>query len=634
MVKITDPDSLTITLSGTGLGTTADVYLNTSTLKIQLAPGFAIDSVDGVSEQCIYSFIKEAWLSRIKYVFDTGTSGSGIASGEIRLNNSTPASVTSLFVNETNASGKSAVNWLASLSTGSRVRVFRRSVTTTYAEYTVSGSITDSGTYRTIPVTYVGSSGSFSDGQDIYFSIPSSFPAYPFPMEAISAAAGIYELRSGWDWADSTTRNLIKDGGWSLYDSTNTTILERWMNVKSLGSMGGSDQPYYWQVDTATASTTNTINPGVVNQAVKIYGGASNGNIDYRDFFKIALREQGKIYAEYDLLTEQAIAQLQAQSYSFPLSNSTDLKITAEDTDIDANSDNTPDVAPYSGMSITYLVGTGFQAWANSTVYAANAVVSSGGRWYITTAGGTSSGTSVSNDVGVTWSSYSGERAVGASYYPFNIIVDGNSASKAEVYEFLQWSLRRPGDIDAGSGTRNGKVADLLAAFVGDRLVTETGVYVDDWTAEDPNNINSEITYTDVNNVERTPPNPDYISQGNITTNTTLQNDAAARYWMYFTNPTGTSGDEFGTSGAIIVNDNSGNPITGLIAGRSSISFTFGYDTNTQGSRTAGTDANVTVVAIGADGAQYVVTTGTVTRSLTNNFSLNAGTERNYSDPT
>lgn len=633
MPKIIDPDDLTISLDGTGLGTTADIYINTSTKKIQLAPGFAIASTDGVAEQCIYSFIKEAWLSRIKYTFDTGTTASGIASGQIRLNNATPSAATSLFVNETNASGKSAVNWLASLSTGSRIRVFGRTVTTTYAEYTVSGTITDNGAYRTIPVTFVGSSGTFTAAQNIYLSIPSTFPAFPFPMEAISAAAGIYELRSGWDWADSTTRNLIKDGGWSLYDSTNTTILERWMNIKSLGSMGGSDQPYFWQVNSATAATTNTINPGVVNQPVKIYGGPSNGNIDYRNFFKVALREQGKIYAEYDLLTEQAISQLQAQSYSFPLSNSTDLKVIVSDTGIDANSDNTADVAPYSGMSITYLSGTGFQAWANATVYAANSVVSSAGRWYITTAGGTSSGTSVSNDTGVTWTSYTGERLIGATYYPFNIIVAGNAGTKINVHEFLQWSLRRPGDIDAGSGTRNGKVAALLSTFVGDRIVTGRGVYIDNWTPTDPNNINSEVTYTDANNVQRTPPNPNYISQGTIAVSATLQNDPASRFWMYFTDPTGTAGDEFGTGGALLVNDNSGNPITGLVAGRSSIPFTFGYDTNVQGGRTSGTDANVTIVAIGADGAQYAVTSGPITRSITNPFTLTAGTERNYLDP-
>jgi hypothetical protein len=625
MVKIVDPDDLTLTLTDSGLGTTADIYYNTSTFKIKMTPGLAIDAVDGISEQCAFSFTKEAWLARIKFLFDTGTT-SGPSSGDLRLNNAAPASVTNIFVNETNASGKSATALLGQITNGSKIRVFKQSDPTVYAEYT-AGTVTDNGTDRTIPVTYVAHNGTFSNNDPLYLSVPSPFAALKFPFEAISAAAGIFELRNGWDWNDSTTRNVIKDGGWTLYSSDNSTVLERWMNVKSLGSIDNpaSDQPYFWQVDSSTATVTDTINPGPVNQAVKIFGGPSNGNFDYRNFFAIALREQGKTYDYYDLLTEQAITQLQAQSYSFPLSNSTDLKITAADTDIDANSDDTADVAPYSGMSITYLAGTGFTAWTNATVYSANAVVSSAGRWYITTAGGTSSGTGVADDSGVTWVAYTGERELEntGSYYPYNVIVDANNGTTVDAYEFIQWQLRRTGDIDAGAGTRDGLVADELASFVGDRLVTTLGVYVDDWTPTDVNNITNEITYTDANGNSRTPTNPDFVSQGVISFNDNLQNDDDAYYWMYF-----TSG--FGTTSAIIVNDNSGNPIQGFVGGEASKAFDFDYDNNSQGGRTPSTNAAVTVVAIGTDTAQYVVGTGTITRSTTNPISLTAGTERNY----
>jgi hypothetical protein len=60
--------------------------------------------------------------------------------------------------------------------------------------------------------------------------------------------------------------------------------------------------------------------------------------------------------------------------------------------------------------------------------------------------------------------------------------------------------------------------------------------------------------------------------------------------------------------------------------------FTFDYDNNTQGGRTAGTDANVTVVAIGLDTAQYVAAEGTITRATGQNISLVAPLERNYSN--
>ena len=98
---------------------------------------------------------------------------------------------------------------------------------------------------------------------------------------------------------------------------------------------------------------------------------------------------------------------------------------------------------------------------------------------------------------------------------------------------------------------------------------------------------------------------------------------------MFFTS-IGTSA--YGTSAAILVNDANGNSITGA-ASASSISWTFDYDGNTQGGRTPGTNAAVTVVAIGLQTAQYVRTTSTITRAVNQSISLVASLERNYSNP-
>lgn len=87
---------------------------------------------------------------------------------------------------------------------------------------------------------------------------------------------------------------------------------------------------------------------------------------------------------------------------------------------------------------------------------------------------------------------------------------------------------------------------------------------------------------------------------------------------------------------AIIVNDNDGNPITGTIPaavnGVSTRSFTFDYDNNAQGERTAGQgDAAVTIRAIGFSTAAFVETSGTIGQTG-NAFSLVAALERNYSN--
>lgn len=99
---------------------------------------------------------------------------------------------------------------------------------------------------------------------------------------------------------------------------------------------------------------------------------------------------------------------------------------------------------------------------------------------------------------------------------------------------------------------------------------------------------------------------------------------------MFFTtNPAG----DFGTSTAVLVDDNAGVDITGPVSGQTSISFSFDYDGNVQGGRTAGTDADITIVAIGLDGTQHVIATGTITRNTGLNFSVVGPLERNYSNP-
>lgn len=73
--------------------------------------------------------------------------------------------------------------------------------------------------------------------------------------------------------------------------------------------------------------------------------------------------------------------------------------------------------------------------------------------------------------------------------------------------------------------------------------------------------------------------------------------------------------------------------ISELVSGASSKTFTFAYDTNVQKrNASSGTNAPVTVVAIGLGTAQYVRATGTITRSTSNTVSLAGALERNYSN--
>ena len=208
-------------------------------------------------------------------------------------------------------------------------------------------------------------------------------------------------------------------------------------------------------------------------------------------------------------------------------------------------------------------------------------------------------------------------RSIGGVSRNFGVVVDSNNGTAEQIYEFVQYSLRQASDIDDGAGTEVGTLADSLMGFVGDTLKTQD-VFIDNFQPNDTN----RLTFTDTGGIERTFP---FVAAGTLSFNSNLVNDSDAIYRVFL-----SSG--FGTGSALIANNNAGNPISGNIGGSSSISFDFDYDGNTQGGRTAGTDAEVIVVAIGLGSAQYVSATATIGRAAGQNISLVAPLERNYNN--
>lgn len=440
---------------------------------------------------------------------------------------------------------------------------------------------------------------------------------YPFPMLPITATQ--FELINGWNWKDTTSKTLVRDGGWALKDTSNV-VQEKWANITTLGNFNApaTDTAYYQQA--SGAASTAAVFPGPVNQAVQYYGDATHGNMNYAAYFKIFLRIQGKTYDFYDLITAQNLSSLDYTKFAMPLSNAIDLKISTSDSTIAANT-------PYTGITVTYITASIKGAWVTGTAYALNDVVSSGGRWYKCTTAHTASA-AFSTDQASKWTSYTGERQIGTSYYAFTTIINGNSATAEQIYEKIQYMLRQNTTIDTGSSVK-GNTASTLLYFVGDTLTTQPGVYIDSFRPADTNRIN----FYDYANTLRQYP---YVAAGQILFNNNLTSDytisaSPAVYTMFFTtNP----GGNYGTANAVIVQDKdatniSGN-INGTVATNGYVSFSFNYDSNVQGGRTAGTDAGVTVVAIGTTTAQYVSQTSTITRSTSNVIQLVSSLERNY----
>jgi hypothetical protein len=80
----------------------------------------------------------------------------------------------------------------------------------------------------------------------------------------------------------------------------------------------------------------------------------------------------------------------------------------------------------------------------------------------------------------------------------------------------------------------------------------------------------------------------------------------------------------------LIVNDNAGSPINGAVPGGGVAAFTFDYNFNVQGGRTADTDANVILRAGGLELGQFVDATGLITENVGLTISVVAALERNY----
>jgi len=219
--------------------------------------------------------------------------------------------------------------------------------------------------------------------------------------------------------------------------------------------------------------------------------------------------------------------------------------------------------------------------------------------------------------VDVTYFGTDQNKTIGGGSYPFRVVVDGNNATLEQIYTKCQYLLRQDSDIDAGAGSVIGKTAKELCYFVGDTLVTTQGVFIENIQANDLN----RIEFYDQNSVKRIYP---YSSAGTITFNAPLVNGGTGYYRMFFAD---TVTGDYGADTAITVNDKDGTPITGVISS-SSISFTFDYSNNTQGGRTAGTDANIVLVAGNAGNAKPVVVNGTITQAKGISFGAVAETDR------
>lgn len=272
--------------------------------------------------------------------------------------------------------------------------------------------------------------------------------AHPFPFNAIDTDAGKFEVGfngteySTWKFKNAATRKLVRQAGWVEYQGTSTPVAE-YAGIATLGNIDATDKDtgdkayYYFSSQSAATEFTYA---GPVDEAVQIYGDASNGNVNYKsDILTVAIRIYDKEYGQST--TTEIGKTVKAQLLTFAVSeNSDDLNVSATDVTADAYG------------------------------------------------------------VTVTWEASAVNRDFDGSPYPFSITIDANNRTIKEVYEAVQSLLRKTTDIDENLGGHIGLLTDQLVTFTGATLVTAQGVYITNFQEADRNS----IEFYDDNNVKRT----------------------------------------------------------------------------------------------------------------------------------
>jgi hypothetical protein len=221
-------------------------------------------------------------------------------------------------------------------------------------------------------------------------------------------------------------------------------------------------------------------------------------------------------------------------------------------------------------------------------------------------------------------------RTLNAKNYSFNWRLFGNGGDLSECFQWIQRQLRRATDIDRSTLAARGDITDLLMAF-STPTGTTLNMYIDDLDSGELNN----VTKRDLLGYDR---NFAFIAGVTINLNDNIINASTNKIVVFFTDPdvngADVPGNEFGTVGAIIVEDKDSNDMQGVDQTSSPLTFEFDYDNNVQGGRNPAEAAtNVTIVSICTDTGQYAQTTGDILRQSSNVFGLVAAQERNYSNP-
>lgn len=523
------------------------------------------------------------------------------------------------------------------------------------------------------------------------------FPLVAITPEQFEFVAGwkpVDEVESTISTTDaSDTRRLLRTGGWDEVDS-NGFVEAQYFGWATLGNIDSGDNAYYFF--DSESSATSAVFDGPVNESVQSIIGIGNPDTCTFATSSTITRATGSFITDGFLINDRVFVQNATNSAndgSFVITAVAATTLTVTGTPFATGADaqallaidrrqnvfttrirvfgKTYDQSTSTAIGVTTLTNQVYrfplsESTDNVVVDLANS--ETGGVIATLLSNITGGATAPYDDMAIgyfaTPQTRSGFNALGGDTpspgdTQFGVVIEGDSGGAAggpgsaeQIYAFVQAQLQLttnindPDSLITGEAaiTINGQIAEPLLALAstGNTLSSleqtsnpggdGTGVVVDNFDANDTN----RVAFVDNDGDTRSFP---FVASGTLQFNSNLSTDIDAIYRMFFTNDDAgdNSGRDFGTIDAITVQDNSPADIEGAVpqqGGGSSVAFTFDYDGNVQrGGASAGTDAPITIVAIGLSTAQYVVATGTITRATGLTFSLVAALERNYGNP-
>lgn len=652
IIVITDPTTLIGSDAGTAFA--APLSLDTTAKTITITPGTGIlpdaSLADGVTGQALYSALKLLWKNNSTYI-----------KFPFPMEAITPEEFE--FINGWQLANN--VSRKALRTCGFVERNAANAIVRTYAGVVSLGSLgaTDQPYYQQTNATAAPVNFSFQGpvNEPVSVKITAAVPA-----ASVSSAADTFTLLN----------NGLINGDRVRYTQGGTPLTNL------------TDQSYYYVVNAVEATGVFQVASTLGGSAI-LFTESPTGTYtfvkDSTAYMKLFAREYQKTYSAATL-GDIGVTTMTYIVYRFPLANADDsIKVTASGTG--GNYDKVvisylKDTANNSGAP--YVIRGTYSA-AGVAYVKSDVVMSANGQWYQCKLGYTSDATQPSANA-TNWSVYEGQRSLdgGLTYYPYTIIIDGDNTVAAtasgvnttvKLYERIQYQLRQNADIEDGTystGVTTGKTADSLLRFVGDTLVTSTGVFIESVNAGDKNSIN----FYDGIPTLRTYP---YTAAGEFNFNSNLVADASAIYRMYYTQLRDAT-KKFGASAAVLVKDDASIDLAGTVGAAPTVSWGFAYDGNTQtetqwqaaqpyltgdeyknGSQwyrvhtgyTSGATWNLasvdtnnstalngtsdgpsaTIVAIGLNTGQYVSTTTKLLRATGQKIGLVASLERNYTNP-